>query len=256
MRIGALFLVVAVLITVVVSRNQDAPAFYAPPLLWIIFCVYAALRGRTREKPAEQHVSRIGSPAGQVATAAGKYVVPRTLAVITAAADSNPVDLVVWVPPLRHVDIARGLSPEHIVGRLARTLKDGGALVPDNFVPHDRFVQYLHQFLERELPGRREVLAAARRQNDGWVPCVDLRVLEWPGWRAGSEPNLEDVFGAFEVHGGLIVPGSYRQNPTYRLLSEKGLFQLEYALAHRLKDEIVARHTFRLAGSVASEHVM
>lgn len=252
-RIGALLLAVAVLITVVGSLEHGEPTFYAPPFLWILFYLYAALRNsRARETLIRQQEP----PADPVRTVPGQYVVPMSLAVVTAAAESNSVDLVVWVPPLRNVDINQGLSPEHIIGRLTRSMKNGGALVPDNFVPHEAFVQFLHQFLQRELPGRGGFRAAARRQREGWVTCIDLRVVEWPGWRAGSEPSPEDVLGAFEVHEGLIVPASYQRNPAHRLLSEKGLFQLEYALTHRLKDEIAARHSFRRAGSLASAHVM
>jgi hypothetical protein len=255
-RIGVFFLVIIALVAVIGWPEQGDRTLYAVPLLWVCWSLYRALHdSRSREQLTRQPASPDESPDGLVRTGPGQYVVPRSLAVVTAATDSIAVDLVVWGPTLRNVG-REGLSPEQVIGRLARSLKDGGALMPDNFVQHDAFVQFLHQFLQRELPGRGGLLAAARRQKDGWVSYIDSRVLDWPDWRAEAEPSVEDVFGAFQVQGGLIVEGSYWRNPAHRLLSDKGLFQLEYALRERLKAEIAARHAFRQAGSVASERVM
>jgi len=64
------------------------------------------------------------------------------------------------------------------IGRLARSRKEGGSLEPDNFLEHETFVRFLHQFLERELPGRTALQEECRRKQDGWVRCVDARVLD------------------------------------------------------------------------------
>jgi hypothetical protein len=54
----------------------------------------------------------------------------------------------------------------------------------------------------------------------------------------------------------VIVPGSYERNSAHRLLTEKGLFQLDFALRERLRQEIIARHAFRQAGDAPSDRVM
>ena len=45
---------------------------------------------------------------------------------------------------------------------------------------------------------------------------------------AGRGLDDEDVIGRFRVQGGLPEPGSYQRNVAHRLLTTKGLFQLEY----------------------------
>jgi hypothetical protein len=54
----------------------------------------------------------------------------------------------------------------------------------------------------------------------------------------------------------LIEPGSYQRNNSYKLLTKKGLFELEFALRERLKQEIIARHAFRQAGDLPTDRVM
>ena len=66
------------------------------------------------------------------------------------------------------------------------------------------FVLFLHQFLARELPGRRGLQDESRRTQDGWVSYVDSRVLDAPRPAAGREPDDEDVICRFRVRGGLI----------------------------------------------------
>ena len=69
-------------------------------------------------------------------------------------------------------------------------------------------------------------------------------------------PDDEDVIGRFHVQGGLIEPGSYQRNVAHRLLTEKGLFRLDFALSDRLRQEIVARHAFAQVGDASSDRVM
>jgi hypothetical protein len=138
------------------------------------------------------------------------------------------------------------LSPEQVIGRLARSLKDGGALEPANFLERQQFMQFLHEFVARELPGRPRLQQESRKQQEGWVSWVDDRALDD---HSRTEPGVEDVIGRFRVHGGLIEPGSYQPNPGYRLLTQRGLFRLDFATRERLRQEIIARHDFRQAGN-------
>jgi hypothetical protein len=184
-----------------------------------------------------------------------QFVPPRSLVVVPfRETETEMIDIVIWVPTLR--EWTPRLSPEQIVGRLARSRKDGGTLEPANFVEHEYFVQFLHRFLKRELPGRPSLQGEGSRIQDGWVAYVDSRVLDAPKPASGGEPDDVDVIGRLRVQGGLIDPGSYERNRAHRLLTEKGLFQLEFALRERLQREIIALHAFREAGEVTSGHVM
>jgi hypothetical protein len=167
---------------------------------------------------------------------------------------SPPIDLVTWLPA--QWSDRKTLSPEHILGSLVRPCRDGGTLTPDNFAPNEVFVQFLHEFLARELPSRPTLHGAAKRQHQGWLRLVDQRVQDAPRPKQNSEPLPEDLIGAVEVKDGKVVPDSYRRNPAHRLLSTKGLFQLEYALQERLKKEIATRHAFRQAGKSPTERLM
>jgi hypothetical protein len=185
----------------------------------------------------------------------GRFVAPRSLVVVSMQVpESDPIDVVVWLPSLR--TFTGILSPEQVIGRLTRSRKDGGSLDPANFMEHEFFVQFLHEFLERELPGRPDLQKESRRTQDGWVSCVDARVLDAPRAEADRGPDDEDVIGRFHVQGGVIEPGSYQRNRAHRLLTEKGLFRLEFALSERLRQEIIARHAFAQAGDASSDRVM
>ncbi|HEY7288686.1 MAG TPA: hypothetical protein VH583_02530 [Vicinamibacterales bacterium] len=241
-RVGILCLVIAVLCVAISWIEPDGRTFLVAPIVWAFFLLYEALR---ESRPREERIS------------SGTYVPPRSLAIVSAGKpDSNDSpDLVVWMPAFRKCG-SKVILREHVIGFLIRSLKEGGTLVPDNFLPHEAFAQLLHEFLARELPRRRGLQAAAKQQKNGWVSCVDARVLDAPGRGANAEPSPDDVFGTFKVYEGIIVRGSYRRNPAHKLFSEKGLFQLEYALCERLKEEIAARHTFRQPNQAVAEWVM
>jgi len=219
------------------------------PVLGILLWAYSSLR---LPDAGAESIQR--GESGPIASP-DRYVVPMSLVVVSMkVAESELVDVVLWVPALRN--LTNVLSPEQVLGRLERPRKQGGRLEPGNFLEHETFVQLVHEIVEREAPNRRELQTVARRRKDGRFLLVDARVRDAPGYVPGQEPKPEDVIGTFEARDGLILPGSYQRNRQHRLLSEKGLFQLEYAVRERLKEEIVARHAFRQAGDVASPRVM
>jgi len=218
-----------------------------------------ALR-RRRPDPRDAPGSETNDDAGKedapepasAAERSAEFALPPALQFLTVQVPQQPaVDFVVWLPA--QWSAGKMLSPEHIVGRLVRARADGGTLTQENFVQNPALVFLLHDFLGRELPTRAGAHAAAQRQGDGWISLIDQRVLDAPARR---QPLAEDVVGAMEVRGGLVVPGSYRGNPAHRLLTAKGIFRLEYALQERLKREIAARHAMRGAGNPPNSFVM
>ena len=240
------------MIAIAIARvGFEAIGIYAVPLLAVAVWYFGWL-----------HHTFVGGAAAEVGpdpepvTITHGPLFTRSLAVVPLQQpDADPIDAVLWLPPLKDFS-GHILSPEHILGHLKRSLKNGGALEPSNFVEDEFFVQFLHEFLERELPGRPRFQAESRRKKDGWVRYVDERALDFPVAAAGCEPDEEDVFGRFHVQGGVIEPGSYERNRAHRLLTNKGLFQLDFALRERLKEEVVARHAFNQAGEVSTERVM
>jgi hypothetical protein len=115
----------------------------------------------------------------------------------------------------------RGLPPEIIVGVLRGPVESVEAITPAVFARNGVFVDFMHGVIAGrgpELPG---LVAAARRQGDGWVYIIDQRT---PTPQGAVPP--EDIVGAFEVRGGQVVPGSYRPSPKHMILSSRGFFQL------------------------------
>jgi hypothetical protein len=250
-RFGPLAPVAGVLISVGILDWLGIDAgFYAVPLLAFALWCYGLIR-QTDDGGLSPRNDR--STDSETVTP-GQFVTPMSLVVVSMPVpESDPIDVVVWMPSLRN--FTGRLSPEHVIGRLARSRNDGGTLEPTNFVEHEYFVQFLHQFLARELPRRTKLQEASRLKLEGWVSFVDERGLDAPAPTDGG-PADEDVTGRFTVHGGLIEPGSYQGNASYRLLTDRGVFQLDYALRERLRQEIIALHAFREAGHVSNDRVM
>jgi hypothetical protein len=107
-----------------------------------------------------------------------------------------------------------GLPPEIVVGVLRGPVESVEAITPAVFARNRVFVDFMHSVIARrgpELPG---LVAAARRQGDGWVYIIDQRT---PTPQGAVPP--EDIVGAFEVKGGQVVPGSYRPSSNHMILS-------------------------------------
>ena len=129
----------------------------------------------------------------------------------------------------------RGLVPQAIVGVLKRPPVVGQQMKPEDFARNRPFVDYLHDFLKRELPKVPAMRAEARRQGKGWVYVIDRRTP----MPAGEVPT-HDIIGAVEVRDGELVPDSYQPNPNHVILSDRGLFQLDPQLHARLVAEVSA----------------
>ena len=91
----------------------------------------------------------------------------------------------------------------------------------ESFRPNRVFVDFLHRVFAEQSSHGSDLVAAARKQRNGWVYVIDPRC---PDPRGPVMP--EDIFGAFEVRDGELVPGSYRGNGEYRVLTANGMTQL------------------------------
>jgi hypothetical protein len=127
----------------------------------------------------------------------------------------------------------RGLVSQEIIGQLLDAQRADDLFAPDNFARNRVFVDFLHEVIRKHGLSVPNLIAAARKQADGWVYIIDGRTPT----PEGPVPP-EDILGGFEVSQGEVVPDSYRANPNHRLLSQHGFFQLDPVLQARLLDEL------------------
>ncbi len=143
-------------------------------------------------------------------------------------------DLVTCLP---HEQVfGRGLAPEAIIGVLLRPLEPGEAITPAIFARNRVFVDFMQGVIARRGPEMPGLIAAARRQGNGWVYIIDQRTRT----PEGAVPP-EDIVGAFEVRTGGVVPGSYLPNAKHLILSGGGFFQLGNELQTCLLEELAGR---------------
>lgn len=134
----------------------------------------------------------------------------------------------------QEVVFQHGLPGEAIIGVLQRQLGPGEAITPEVFARNRAFVEFLHSVIARrdpELPG---LQADAKRQGDGWVYVIDQRT---PTPQGAVPP--EDIFGAFSVKNGQVVPGSYQASHKHLILSPRGFFDLGEELQACLLEELM-----------------
>jgi hypothetical protein len=128
---------------------------------------------------------------------------------------------------------AHGLAREAIVGVLLRPLEEGEAITPAVFARNRVFVDFMQGVIARRGPQLAGLIAAARKQGDGWVYLIDQRT---PTPQGAVPP--EDIVGAFQVKNGEVIAGSYRPNTKHQLLSSRGFFQLGAELQPCLLEEL------------------
>ncbi len=142
-------------------------------------------------------------------------------------------DVVSLLP--REVVFKSGLASEAIVGVCTELLKTGDHVTPLNFMANKVFVDLLHNVIETHAPELPELQAEARRQHTGCVALIDGRTPT----PAGDVPP-HDIFGAFDVRDGMLVPHSYHRSHNHRLLSSDGLFKLSSPiLEEKLIEEMI-----------------
>ncbi|HEX5105578.1 MAG TPA: hypothetical protein VFV87_17285 [Pirellulaceae bacterium] len=129
--------------------------------------------------------------------------------------------------------ITRGLVPAAIIGVLLRPVDEVASITPAVFAGNRVFIDFMHGVIARRAPSLPGLVAEARRQKDGWVYVIDQRTAT----PLGKVPT-EDIIGAFEVHGGHVVPDSYQPNPKHLILSDSGFFGLGAELQACLLEEL------------------
>ena len=140
-------------------------------------------------------------------------------------------DILSFLPPGQAMK--RGIDGPAIVGTLRVPVSKGGTVTPDNVGVNPAFVKFLQAFIARVAPTSPEFIRSVEEQGEGWLYIIDQRTPT-PG---GNVP-LEDILGAFRIEHGKAVPGSYQPMDGHKIVSERGLFQLDTFLQARLVQEL------------------
>jgi len=136
-----------------------------------------------------------------------------------------------YVSPLSHEHRGTsGLPPEAIMGELT-----GGPerIAPEYFKHNVVFVEFLWWVIAKHAANCPDLVAAAKRQQDGHVYILDGRTPTPEG-----DVPLEDIIGAVKIENGRLL--SFQGMPDHRLLTKDGLMQLDSWMHERLVEELVA----------------
>jgi len=135
-------------------------------------------------------------------------------------------DYVCLLPP------KNGLIAASIIGMFRAPESGPPVISQETFSRNGVFVDLMHTVIKREAPILSAYLAQAARVRSGPVYVIDRRAAE------DTTIQPEDTFGAFEARNNQIIPESYEPNPTHRLLSDRGFFQLQEELHTALMREL------------------
>jgi len=107
---------------------------------------------------------------------------------------------------------------------------------PDNFVENEPFNRFLHKVIAQNYVGDPTLQNAAKIHGDGFSHVID--------WRNppphGRIPDPEDIFGTVQIEKGKLLPNTYQEMPTHRIVSSYGLFMLSDYLRNALINATLA----------------
>lgn len=117
-----------------------------------------------------------------------------------------------------------GISEKAIIGEVTGDREINAA----NFIPNRAFLELFHTVIGSGMTVEPECIREAEQLGEGWVYLIDRRTDR----KGGIAP--EDIIGGMKAEKGLLVRESYRANPNYLLISERGFFQLPPKLSEAL----------------------
>jgi hypothetical protein len=128
----------------------------------------------------------------------------------------------------------KGLIAESIIGMLPAHKSKSPVISQESFTRNGVFVDLMHAIIKREVLKLSAYQKEAARIGNGPCYVIDRRAAE------DTTIQQEDTFGVFEVQSQQIITETYEPNPTHRLLSKRGFFQLEEELYTILMHELTA----------------
>jgi hypothetical protein len=124
--------------------------------------------------------------------------------------------------------VAKSLHTQAIVGFLKTEKVDS-----KEFSESQAFKEFFNQVIVRHLPTLTEFLNEGKKIGTGYVYLIDKRTKN-----PKADVPMEDIIGAVNFENGKLVPDSFIPNRSYKLLTQKGLFQLPYLLEETFLKEI------------------
>ena len=131
-----------------------------------------------------------------------------------------------------------GLPPKAMIGRLLTSTEQGGKLIHTNFAVNPAFVEFMHEIMAEYAPRLAVTQSHAKQQRNGWIYMIDQRRPE-AEMLDPLESMLEDIIGAFEVCDSQILPGSYQPMTSHKIMSDRGLFEVDPELKDLLITECI-----------------
>jgi hypothetical protein len=193
---------------------------------------------------AQRHPRRAGRMRGVMGAAAtlwlasiamvmaGERVLDERVHIYEVVVEGQPRTVLSFLPKERV--FSKGLAGPAIIGSLRKGVADGGELEADNLVINPAFVTLLHRVIATHAPTDPAFQRAAREQSEGWMYVIDRRTPT-----PGGHVPAEDIIGSFEVREGVATAASYQPFRSHRLVSERGLFQLDRFLHPKLMDALM-----------------
>lgn len=160
-----------------------------------------------------------------------RTIVPKCeFSIIRARIDGEFKDLLTYLPTEKIFQ--EGLDPRAIIGGFINPIVNlespeeiltAPMINPQNFGRNPVFFEHLQSLVAIEVPKIPQFIEGARQQSDGFLYIIDARTPDPDG-----DIPLEDIVGAFELRSGKITTESYEPMQSYHIMTEKGLFNLEW----------------------------
>jgi hypothetical protein len=141
-----------------------------------------------------------------------KVYLPVWLSNLPDSRSDNIITVVTWLNPQIVSQI--GLPKDSICGFLAESNE---AVVPEHFTEYANFVEAIHEICKEDVD--QQLIEFASRTAEQSVALIDQRSLD-----INAEIPAEDIIGTYQIKNGLVQ--KYVPNPSYRLVTSRGCFQL------------------------------
>ncbi len=141
-----------------------------------------------------------------------KAYLPAWLSDLPESRSNNTIIVVTWLNP--EVVSQIGLSKDSICGFLADANE---AVIPEQFTEYSNFVEAIHEICKENVDP--QLIEFASRTDERSVALIDQRSPD-----VDTEIPAEDIIGTYQTENGLVQ--KYVPNPSYRLVTSRGCFQL------------------------------
>eukprot|EP01134_Creolimax_fragrantissima_P007172 CFRG7172T1 len=111
-------------------------------------------------------------------------------------------------------------------------LKKGTEVTPQNFEDNREFIKFYQEVVSDSILNCPDTQYLAGIYKEGFMHIHDCRNPPYQN----RIPEHEDIVGSVRVHRGEMVPGTYEPMPVHRVVSAKGLMQLNTFLHQKLLD--------------------